>query len=312
MKTFQGAMLALLLGALPGCHRPATPPARPAGESARRFETRGLVREIAADRSRAVIRHEEIPGYMPRMTMELIVRNPDELDGISPGDEVTFALHATEQTHWIDSIQRVGRASETAVAAQPLFVPKELPELKPGDAMPDAEFLGEDGQPVRLSAYRGRALAFTFFFTRCPLPDYCPRMNSQFRDARAQLLERAPSVTNWQFLCVSFDAAFDKPAVLAGYAAAFRGDNRDRWRFAVASPETLAEVAPRLDLMVMREGTSLSHNLRTVVLDPAGRVFRQFDGNDWTADELASAVLAAARQGVEVEGSPPAPPSGAN
>jgi len=47
-------------------------------------------------------------------------------------------------------------------------------------------------------------------------------------------------------------------------------------------------------LMVAREGASLAHNLRTVVLDPAGRVFRQFDGNTWTPEELAAAVAEAA------------------
>jgi hypothetical protein len=30
------------------------------------------------------------------------------------------------------------------------------------------------------------------------------------------------------------------------------------------------------------------------VLDPQGRVFRQFDGNQWTAEQLAEALVAAA------------------
>jgi len=294
MKT--GGLFTLILAWLfvTACDRgPAIAPASDAA-GARSFDARGVVREIAPDRTRAVIRHEEIPGYMPRMTMELTVREPRELEGIAEGDEITFRLHATTNTHWVDRLQRVGRSAEPPAVATPLFEAKQVLELKPGDEMPDAEFVSETGQPVRLSGFRGSALAFTFFFTRCPLPDYCPRMNAHFRDARAWLLEHTPAVTNWQFLCVSFDAEFDKPAVLAGYAAAFRGGNRDRWLFAVATPEVLAEVAPRLDLMVAREGASLSHNLRTVVLDPHGRVFRQFDGNTWTPEELASAVAEAA------------------
>lgn len=67
-------------------------------------------------------------------------------------------------------------------------------------------------------------------------------------------------------------------------------ENRDRWLFAVASPEVLGDVAPRLDLMAAREGASLSHNLCTVVLDPNGRVLRQSDGNTRTPEGLASAV----------------------
>jgi protein SCO1/2 len=278
-----------------GCGRQPPPPA-PAPAAERVFDTRGVVREIAADRRKAVIRHEEIPGYMPRMVMKLIVRDPRELAGISEGDEITFRLHATADTHWIDTIRRQGRASEGVGRLEPLFIAKPVPELKPGDAMPEATFLGESGKPVRLTDFRGRALAFTFFFTRCPLPDYCPRMNKNFRSAREILLQRVGGPTNWQFLCVSFDAEFDQPAMLTGHARAYRGTNTDRWSFAAASPDTLADLAPRLDLTVAREGGSFSHNLRTVVLDPQGRVHRQFDGNDWSAEQLAEAMAEAARK----------------
>ncbi len=285
----------LVVGLAAGCGRsPAPPTTATPNEGLRSFDTRGVVRQVAADHRTAVIRHEEIPGYMPKMTMELNVRDPAELAGIQVGDEITFRLHASAETHWIDGIRRVGRAQTVAAAATPLFVPEAAPELKPGNPVPDAEFLDEHGRTVRLSDFRGRAVAFTFFFTRCPLPDYCPRMNAHFRDARNLLLARTGAPTNWQFLCVSFDAEFDRPAVLARYARAYRGENPDRWLFAVAAPATLARLAPRLDLMISREGGGFSHNLRTVVLDPQGRIFRQFDGNAWSPAELAEALATAA------------------
>lgn len=285
-----------------GCGRPpaaaadtAAAPGTASAAGVRSFDTRGVVREIAPDRGTAVIRHEEIPGYMPRMTMELNVRTPAELEGISAGDEITFRLHADEETHWIDTLRRVGTAAVATTTDVPLFIPEEAPEARPGDVLPDASFRSESGAPVRLSDFRGRAVAFTFFFTRCPLPDYCPRMNTAFRDARDLLLQRAGAPTNWQFLCVSFDAAYDQPQVLRTYANAFRGGRPDGWLFASAGPDVLARLAPRLDLMVTREVGGFSHNLRTVVLDPEGRIFRQFDGNDWTAAQLADALVEACR-----------------
>lgn len=292
-------LLSCLLGIVligGGCGRSSAPAGAPPPEAVRSFETRGVVREIAADRRTAVIRHEEIPGYMPKMTMELNVREPTELAAVAPGDEITFRLHADATTHWIDTIRRVDRANPAQSNEAPLFVPEDVPELKPGDEMPDAEFQGEDGRPVRLRDFRGRAVAFTFFFTRCPLPDFCPRMNSHFREARQLLLNRPEAPTNWHFLCVSFDAEFDQPAVLRNYGNAYRDGNPDRWTFASASPATLARVAPRIDLMVTREQGGFSHNLRTVVLDPQGRVFQQFDGNSWTPQQLADAMIAAANR----------------
>ena len=293
--------LALVLTLTCGCDSRHSPSPTVPGE--RVFDTRGVVRDIAPGGRTAVIRHEEIPGYMPRMVMELTVRDTNELAGVSVGDEITFRLHATEETHWIDTIRRVGIARSEPGPSEPLFVAQPVPELGPGDALPDATFQSETGAQVRLADYRGQALAFTFFFTRCPLPDYCPRMNRNFSQARQLLLQRADAPTNWQFLCVSFDAAFDRPAVLAGYAKAFRGDDTNRWLFAAARPDVLAELAPRLDLMVTREAGSFAHNLRTVVLDPQGRIHRQFDGNEWTPQELADAVVDAAARNVPA--SPP-------
>jgi protein SCO1/2 len=287
-------LLLVALALVCGCDSgPRSEPGRP-GE--RVFETRGVVRDIAPSRQTAVIRHEEIPGYMPRMVMELIVRDTNDLVGIRVGDEITFRLHATDDTHWIDTLRRVGQAQPETEKSEPRFAVGPGAELHPGDEVPDATFLSEAGVPVRLSDFRGRALAFTFFFTRCPLPDYCPRMNRHFSAARELLLQRADAPTNWQFLCVSFDAEFDQPAVLARYARMFRGNDANRWLFAAAAPEALVELAPRLDLQVTREEGSFAHNLRTVVLDPQGRIHRQFDGNDWTPQELADALVDAAVQ----------------
>jgi len=82
--------------------------------------------------------------------------------------------------------------------------------------------------------------------------------------------------------------------VLASYANFYRAGNADRWLFAAAPTNVLAELALRLDLMVKREaGGSISHNLRTVVLDEQGRICRQFDGNEWTAEQLAREVVRA-------------------
>jgi protein SCO1/2 len=119
-------------------------------------------------------------------------------------------------------------------------------------------------------------------------------MGKNFAEARELVLARANAPTNWQFLSISFDPEFDQPAVLASYANFYRAANADRWLFAAAATNVLAKLAPRLDLMVKREaGGSISHNLRTVVLDGQGRIRRQFDGNQWTAEELAREVVRA-------------------
>lgn len=299
MKILLPALCLCFAVILTGCDKPTTtpPPITPSATNAvsQVYETRGVVRAIPETGHTLVVRHEEIPGYMPKMTMELNVRNTNEIAGLERNDEITFQLVATAETHWIQNIKRVGKVTEAETPApkNPGYV--LVKELELGDAVPDYELLAEDGRTIRFSDFRGRAVAFTFIFSRCPLPDFCPRMGNGFAGAREIVLTNAPGLTNWQFLSISFDPDYDTPEVLRVYARSYRHDNPDRWLFATASQQVLRTFAPELDLMLAKEeGGSISHNLRTAVIDPQGRIHKLFNGNRWTGEELAQALQEAA------------------
>jgi protein SCO1/2 len=259
------------------------------------FDAHGVVRQIANDRSKVTIQHEAIAGYMPAMTMEFTVKDTNELNGISPSDEITFKLDVGEDDSWIEDVHFVAHRVEDVTDNTFVFhVPSA--ELKPGDLLPDCEFMDENGNTVHLSDFRGKAVAFTFFFSRCPLPDYCQRMSKNFSETRQLLVTTTNAPTNWQLLSISFDPGFDNPEMLTSYANFYRGTDTNHWLFAAAPTNTLSHLAPQLDLTIMRDGDNImSHNLRTVVLDPQGRIFRQLDGNQWTPQQLADAILQAAR-----------------
>lgn len=278
---------ALLLAA--GCRRETAPPPAVAATN-QTYAARGVVQAIPPDHRHATIQHEAIPGYMAAMTMDFPVRDTNALAGLAPGDEITFSLVATADDDWIENIQRTGKTG--AVASSGWHIVE--PELEVGDVLPDAAFTSETGRTLQLADYRGSAVAFTFFFTSCPLPEYCPRMNRNFSEAQKILQADPGAPTNWQLLSISFDPGFDSPQILQGYANFYRGTNADRWGFAVAPTNTLRTLAPKLDFRFWRDNGVLSHNLRTVVLDPHGRIARQFDGNDWTPEQLVSAIRTAA------------------
>ncbi|MGO8838830.1 MAG: copper-binding protein [Limisphaerales bacterium] len=280
-----------LLVVMAGCKPNA---AAPEG-GAKSYAARGIVRRLADDRHNVTIQHEAIPGYMSAMTMDFPVKNTNELNGISAADEITFKLVVGENDSWIEGVHLVAHHVENAANnARVVQVPPA--ELKPGDPLPDCELVAEDGSPVRFSDFRGRVVAFTFFFSRCPLPDYCPRMSKNFSETRKLILSTPHAPTNWLLLCISFDPEFDKPEVLSSYAGFYRNGDSNHWLFAAAPANSLARLAPGLDLMIMRNGGNImSHNLRTVVLDPQGRIYRQLDGNEWTPQQLAGAMLEAAR-----------------
>jgi protein SCO1/2 len=274
-----------LLLVVTGCR----PSARDHEGAAHVFAAHGVIEKIAADGRQVTIHHETIPGYMIAMTMDFPVDDAREVEGLVPGDEITFSLNVDQDRAWVSDLHRTGHTNPSL----PDSSMDGMPQLKPGEPLPDGELIAEDGRHIHLSDFRGKVVALTFFFTRCPLPNYCPLMNRNFAQARNLLLANPKAPGNWEFLSISFDSDFDQPATLSSYGAFYRDHNADRWLFAAAPPSTLARLAPSLGLVVMRQDNALSHNLRTVVVDPQGRLYRQFNDNLWTPRQLAAAMLAA-------------------
>ncbi len=266
--------LPLLIFALAGCDRPPRVAPQSAPETVR-YEGRGVLQKIDAAGRRAVIAHEAIPGYMEAMTMEFDVAAGAPLEALAPGDVIQFQLAVNDTHGWIESLTRTGHTALAPTADT------ALPAV--GTPLPDSALTDERGQPFRLSEYRGRVFAFTFFYTRCPFPDFCPLLAERF--GAAQRLRLADG--GWSLLSISLDPATDTPAVLAAYARKV-GAADGRWRFATGDAAQLEKLSAPFGLTVVRAGAVLNHNLRTVVVGADGRVRRIFSGNQWSAAELAA------------------------
>jgi protein SCO1/2 len=283
----------LFLLLLVGCHS-SNSSSSASDQASHAFAAQGVIEKIAPDRRQVTIHHDTIPGYMIEMTMDFPVDDVDELKDLVPGDKISFTLNVNQDRDWVSNIHRVGHADPSMMGMMPMDG-SETPKIKPGDKLPDGELIAEDGRHIHLSDFRGKVVALTFFFTRCPLPNYCPLMNRNFWQTRNLLLADPKAPANWEFLSISFDSDFDQPATLSSYGGFYRHNNADRWLFAAAPPATLTELASPLGLVIMRQDSNISHNLRTVVVDPQGHLFRQFNDNLWTPQQLADAILKAAR-----------------
>src|SRR5258708_3065055 len=128
------------------------------------FYVKGVVKELKPDGKTAVIEHEEIPDYMPKMTMPLTVRDAKELAGLKTNDMVHFRMLVTKDDAWIDQVTKVGVATPTNRLdfGRQFRVVREVEPLKAGDAMPNYTFTNELGRVVSLTDFKGQAYAFTF------------------------------------------------------------------------------------------------------------------------------------------------------
>ena len=168
--------LALLVST--GCKRADKAEAE---SSALHYEVRGVVRGIAPDHSTLEVEHEAIPGFMPAMTMPFIVQNPKDIAALRIGYAIAFRFSVTDRDSWIDQIKKIS-AAEVHVPAQAAPAPsiEASTRLRAGDAMPPFELADQAGRPLTLDTFRGRPFVLTFFFTRCPVPNFCPLMTRNF------------------------------------------------------------------------------------------------------------------------------------
>jgi protein SCO1/2 len=279
------------------CERnsPGTAPlaAASATPTNRVYSARGVIINLNSNGAELEIKHDAIAGYMPAMTMPFDVKNTNELAGLAPGDPIAFRLTVTDTNGWIDQIQKLSSTNGVPITGPFRAVPDVEP-LNVGDPLPDYHLTNQFGLPVSTAQFKGQALAITFLFTRCPYPTFCPLMANNFGRVQKKLgaLPGAPS--NWHLLTISFDPAFDTPAILKTYADA-HGCNSNQWTFATGALPDITGLAQQLGCLFWHDDTgSISHNLRTAVLDPQGRIEKIFAGNTWTSDELVAELLKAA------------------
>ena len=273
------------------------PEHRAASTNIQTYSVKGVIKELKpADRT-VVIKHEEIPGYMSAMTMPFEVKDPKELSGLQPGDQVTFRMLITDIDGWIDQIRKI---STTEVAqprpAETVRRVRIVDPLKIGDPIPNYPFTNELNQPISLGQFKGQALALTFIFTRCPFPNFCPRMSSNFAEAYKNLSGATGGPTNWHLLSISFDPEFDTPAVLKGYAKRYQYDT-NHWSFATGAWIEIDAITEQFGLEFSRSQTGIGwdHKLRTVVIDAAGKVQKVYAGNEWKVEDLVEEMTKAAK-----------------
>ena len=265
-------------------------------EVPKEFEVRGVVRKVNADRAQLIVKHEEIPGYMAAMTMPFDVRPTNEMSKVKPGDRIAFRMLVTTNDGWIDRIRVLGQDTNAAPDPQPVRFVSAAKALAAGDLLPDYTLTNELGRTIRLSDYRGKVLAFTFIFTRCPFPDFCPRITDHFSRTLKKLNAKPGAPADFHLLSISFDPQHDTPELLLAYAERYAYDPK-KWSLATGAWDQLEPLTSHFGLIFGRDvpPEKMEHNLRTVVVKPDGRIQAILNSNDWEVDELVTEIEKAAK-----------------
>ena len=238
----------------------------------------GVVREISVEDAQILLAHDEIPGLMPAMTMNMAMYDAALLASLRPGDVIDFELTVDRGSLTITAATVVGRveAGEGWVRLGEALLPTEP---APGFALTD-----QAERPLALEELRGRTVLLDFIFTRCSGP--CPILTSTHVAAERllspDLLERT------RFVSISVDPERDTPQDLAAYATA-RGANLEHWSF-LTGPVAEVEAVMQAYGVGTTQGPDgeLAHVVASFLIDAEGRIVKRYLGLGYEPAEISA------------------------
>jgi len=255
---------------------------------ARHYRVQGLVLDVNPNDKTMIVSHRAIPGYMDAMAMPFRVRSASELDSLKRGDQVEFELVVRKRASVAEKV-RAGTRAEVANARRgeaPLPLPVPAEKLALGMPLPDFQLMNQSAQPVRMSDFGGRIVAVNFIYTRCPLPEVCPRLAANFAHLQKRFRERMGK--DLALLSITLDSQHDTSAVLTDYAK--RWGAREGWQFLTGDSADIRRIANHFGLVYWPEDGLLTHTSQTGIIDRDGRLAALIEGSSYEEDQLGDLI----------------------
>ena len=272
-------------------------------DNTRTYQLTGQILVVKHATNEVLVKHDDIPGFMPAMTMPYTVKDAAIIRERAAGDLITATLEVAPEGAHLSAISKTGSAPLPEDARTTIPAAANVHLLQPGDAVPDTKLTDQDGASIALTDFKGSAVAVTFIYTRCPLAQFCPLIDRRFAEAQKLVAADPALAGKVRLVSISFDPQFDRAETLRAHARKLDA-NPAVWRFATADQPVVDRMAAEFGVNVIREkdGT-ITHNLRTAIVTPTGKVDSLLDNNAWTADELVAglkrAVAASAHQATD-------------
>lgn len=280
LKGVFGPVLALLI--LVGCSPPEQSLELGAGDQ----EGHLLVGEIKAiDEANSLLKvaHEDIPGFMPAMTMDFSVSQGD-LQNAEVGQRIKARMVRDEEGGF--QLKRIWPLDDEDASDLKEFnerLQKQLKDLPvgrylgEGDGAADFALLDHRGKVLTSDDLRGKPLVMNFIFTRCPDANMCPLSTSKM--AQLQKLANAAELPV-NFVSVSMDPEFDTPGVLRQYAEAY-GISGDDFYFVTGPKPAVFNLLKSNGVTAIEKVDTIMHSLATLLIDQNGDIVLRSDKSAW-------------------------------
>src|SRR5260370_40457972 len=116
------------------------------------YPIQGEVISVDPAKKLLTVKHGDIPGLMPAMTMTYQVAEPKQIEKLQPGDKISADLVVSESKGRLEKILLVSKGDGKTAPGTTQRIPEK------GDAVPDFALVNQNGKLIHFGDYRGEGL----------------------------------------------------------------------------------------------------------------------------------------------------------
>lgn len=284
------AVLAVLFLTAAGCGRSPSG-AEEAAAGPARYPLTGEVLRIEPERKVVVVRHDEIEGYMPAMTMEFLVSAGD-LALAKPGQRIRAELIPSDDGDFrLEKIWPLDKVAEDTIAEGARRLREDTHNRgrsayrEVGERLPDFALYDQTGRVVQSARFGGKQIMVNFIFTRCPVATMCPAATAKMM--RTQQLAREAGVSNLELVSITLDPEYDTPGILKEYAD-LRGIDTSNFSFLTGPEGAIRDLLAQFGVIAEFKGDLINHTLTTLLIDAGGTIIHRADGSIWEPGDFVA------------------------
>ena len=239
---------------------------------------------------------DAIPGYMDAMEMPFEVSDPAVLKTLVPGTTVRFTVVEREHKSYAEHLQTIKVANYEAEPTEAdrltllhrMMNPAAAAKIVPvGQLVPDFTLTDQAQHATHLAQFRGKVVALTFAYSRCPNPNYCFRLSNNL----SRLRRRFPKDAGRDLVLATIviDPDDDQGEALERYADTWKADP-GTWHFLTGKLSDIRGIAELFGMNFWNGEGFLTHSFHTIVIDREGRLAANLEGNQFTVGQLGDLV----------------------
>ncbi len=263
--------------------------------AAQNHSASGILIQVDAAYRSIVVSCNVIPGYMDAMEMAFKVPASASFNSLKPGQFVRFVIVKKGSDLYAESIQPGSGVNSEAEpmeagglsALSNALNADAIKVLLVGQSVPDFTLIDQIGKTIRLSQFKGKVVALTFGYSRCPNPQYCFRLSNNLALVEKRFRMRAGS--DLILLTIAIDPEHDHGRALALYANTWKANPSD-WHFLTGPLPRIQQVAQMFGMNFWYSEGVLTHSLHTIIIDRNGRLTANLEGNSFTSQQLGDLI----------------------